>query len=207
MRQVSIIDGVAAIYVEKNVDTDQICPARFLHRPRAKGYAKMLFHDLRFDADGLERDFVLNHASYRDATILVAGDNFGCGSSREQAVWAIHDFGLEAVIAPKFGDIFRGNCVKNGVLPIALDLHSIRKVQEALARASRLSIDLPSQTISSDGMSVPFDIDAFSKARLVSGTTEIAETLTELTTIAAFEADYERRFPWMCTAEQRLSST
>ena len=197
MRKVTLIDAVAAIHDEKNVDTDQICPARFLHTPRAEGYADKLFRDLRFDADGRQTDFVLNREPFSAAQILISGDNFGCGSSREQAVWALDDFGIRAVIAPKFGDIFRGNCVKNGILPIAIDANRLSDIKDAVANSVTVQIDLPSQALRTGSASCFFEIDAFSKERLVEGKTEIAETLLDDQDLKRFEERYALDYPWL----------
>jgi 3-isopropylmalate/(R)-2-methylmalate dehydratase small subunit len=200
MRSVGQIRGTAAPYPRTNVDTDEIVPARFLLRDRKQGFADSLFHDLRFDAAGAERPaFVLNQPCYRDASVLIAGMNFGCGSSREHAVWALLDCGIEAVIAPSFGDIFRNNAVQNGLLLVPLvpaevdhllDLHRVRP--EATIR-----VDLPAQTVdAADGQSFRFDIAMNDKERLLKGRSQIDETLALQAEIDRFEAEYAARFPW-----------
>ena len=121
MKAFKNVESAAAPFLPPNIDTDQILPARFLHKPRSGGFGQYLFHDLRFDVNGAERpEFALNQPHHRDARVVVANVNFGCGSSRENAVWALSDYGFEVVIAPSFGDIFHTNCVKNGLLPVRL---------------------------------------------------------------------------------------
>ncbi len=179
-----------------NVDTDRIVPARFLRRPRSEGYQNFLFHDLR-EAD---RDFVLDRPEYRGATILVAAENFGCGSSREAAVWALAGFGLRAWIAPSFGDIFFENSFKNGALPIVLPLERVASLRGQLeARpGSQVTIDLPAQTVRfPDGALEHFDVDPFRKECLVAGLDEIDLTLRHEEEIAEYEARQQRETPWL----------
>jgi len=195
------LEAVAVPVAMPNVDTDQITPARFLWRPRQDGYAQILFHDLRFDDQGAERpDFILNRAEYRPSRILVAARNFGCGSSREHAVWALYDYGFRAVIAPSFGDIFFNNSFKHGLLPIVLPETRVKSLLETLASApgSRMTVDLQAQQlIAPDGTVDGFSIDPFRKRLLLEGLDEISFTLTYQAEIGAFEADYERRLPWI----------
>ena len=169
-----------------NVDTDRIIPARFLRQPRAAGYEKFLFHDLR-EADPA---FVLDRPEYRDARILVAAENFGCGSSREGAVWALAGAGFRAWIAPSFGDIFFENSFKNGILAIVLPHERVAAIRELLHRdpASELTIDLVAQTVRlPDGTKEGFDVDPFRKECLLAGIDEIALTLRYESAIAAYE--------------------
>ena len=182
-----------------NVDTDRIVPARFLRRPRSEGYEKFLFHDLR---EG-QADFVLDRPEYREARILVAAENFGCGSSREAAVWALAGSGLRAWIAPSFGDIFFENSFKNGALPIVLPLARVAALREQLKAqpGSELTIDLPAQTLSfPDGSVERFEVDAFRKECLVAGIDEIDLTLRHAEEIAAFEERQAAGQPWLYRA-------
>lgn len=196
MNKFDQIDAVAAPFPELNIDTDQIIPARYLSRPRQNGVAECLFHDLRFDADGQEKpDFVLNCGGYRNARVIVAGRNFGCGSSRENAVWALYDYGIRAVIAPSTGDIFYNNSIKNGLLPIflpeAVCNGLIAEIRET--PGAKIAIDLPSQTVRGpDGAEHFFDIDPFAKECLLKGLDEIGYTLSLVDEISAFENRYGR---------------
>ncbi len=190
------LDAVAVPITRPNVDTDQIIPARFLSRDRALGLGECLFHDLRFTPDGQQRpDFVLNDPAYRDARIVVAERNFGCGSSRENAVWALHDYGFRAAIAPSFGDIFRNNSYKNGMLPVILPAESVTELlaQIAAAPGAKVRIDLPDQTVVfPDGSVHSFEIDPFAKHCLLNGVDELAFTLSQADQITAFENRYGR---------------
>ena len=179
-----------------NVDTDRIVPARFLRRPRSEGYQNFLFHDLREGDPG----FVLDRREYRGAKILVAAENFGCGSSREAAVWALAGFGLRAWIAPSFGDIFFENSFKNGALAIVLPLERVAALREQLKSApgSEITIDLPAQTVRfPDGTLASFDVDPFRKECLSAGIDEIELTLRHEGEIAAYEARRRREAPWL----------
>lgn len=179
-----------------NVDTDRIVPARFLRRPRSEGYQNFLFHDLR---EG-ERDFVLDRPEYRGAGILVAAENFGCGSSREAAVWALAGSGLRAWIAPSFGDIFFENSFKNGALAVVLPLERVAALREQLrARpGSEVTIDLPAQTVTfPDGAVERFEVDPFRKECLVAGIDEIELTLRHAHAIEAYEAQARAATPWL----------
>jgi 3-isopropylmalate/(R)-2-methylmalate dehydratase small subunit len=183
------LDGVAVPLPMANVDTDQITPARFLWRPRREGYADVLFHDLRRSTD-----FPLDRPAYRGAGILVAERNFGCGSSREHAVWALVDAGFRAVVAPSFGDIFFNNSFKNGLLPIRLPGERVAALRAALERSpgARIAVDLAAQNVTGpDGAVDRFEIDPFRKELLTEGVDEIEFTLRHAAAIAAFEAAYE----------------
>jgi 3-isopropylmalate/(R)-2-methylmalate dehydratase small subunit len=201
MERFQRIDAVALPVAMANVDTDQLTPARFLWRPRGDGYGQILFHDLRFDDEGAAKpEFILNRPAYRGARILVADRNFGCGSSREHAVWALHDYGFRAVIAPSFGDIFFNNSFKHGLLPIVLPEARVRTLLDALAGApgAHMTIDLEAQqVIGPDGLADSFEIDPFRKRLLLEGLDEIGFTLSLQAEIAAFESDYERALPWI----------
>jgi 3-isopropylmalate/(R)-2-methylmalate dehydratase small subunit len=192
---------VAAPIDEINVDTDQIVPARFLKYSREVGYGRFLFHDLRFDPGGAERpEFVLNRPAFRAARILVVNENFGCGSSREGAVYALADYGIRAVIGPSFGDIFHNNCLKNGLVPVRLPADTVATLRGTLVArpGSRLVVDLPGQrVIASDGAGYPFEIDAFWKEALLQGVDEIGLTLGLGEEITAFEKRYWAERPWL----------
>lgn len=185
------LDAVAAPLGGVNTDTDQVVPARYLQKPRANNFGAYLFHDVRLDAKGGRRaDFLLNDPVYTDARILVAGRNFGCGSSREQAVWALFDGGFRAVVAPSFGDIFYSNSLKNGLLPVVLAQELVDALQDALRQSpgAHVQIDLQAQTIEGPGIpATRFEIDAFSRHCLINGQDEIDYTLSQAARIEAFE--------------------
>jgi 3-isopropylmalate/(R)-2-methylmalate dehydratase small subunit len=196
MNKFDPIEAVAAPFPEFNIDTDQVIPARYLSRPRHDGIAECLFHDLRFDADGQEKpEFVLNRDGYRSARIIVAGRNFGCGSSRENAVWALYDYGIRAVIAPSTGDIFYNNSIKNGLLPIFLpeDVCNGLIAEVTETPGAKIAVDLSLQTVRGpDGIEHSFDIDPFAKECLLKGLDEIGYTLSLVDEISAFENRYGR---------------
>lgn len=181
----------AVPFTRANIDTDQIIPARYLHRPRDDDQGQYLFRDVRLAPDGTEiADFPLNQPVWREARIVLGGANFACGSSRENAVWALYDYGVRAVIAPSFGDIFSNNSVKNGMLAVVLPEDAVATLM-AEAEASpgaAITIDLPSQTVTSAVGSWHFEIDPFAKRSLLEGLDELGFTLTHTEEIAAFEA-------------------
>jgi 3-isopropylmalate/(R)-2-methylmalate dehydratase small subunit len=183
-----------------NCDTDRILPARLLRKPRIPGYERWLFHDVRFDPEGCERpEFVLNQAPYRDARILVAGANYGCGSSREQAVYAMYDYGIRCVIAPSFGDIHYGNALQNGLLPVVLAEADCDRLRAQLhgQPGAALTVDLPAQTVTApDGTVYRFEIDPAAKERLVKGLDDIGLVLQHAERIEAFEDRYLAETPW-----------
>jgi len=193
--------AVAAPMDLPNLDTDRIIPARFLRRPRESGFGPLLFHDVRFDAGGGERaDFVLNRPAYRGARVLVTAENFGCGSSREMAVWALLDYGIRVVIGPSFGDIFFENCFKNGALAIVVAAETAAGLRRMLAErpGAALTVDLEAQTIAgADGPPIRFEVDAFRKHGLLTGRDELALTLEQLPAIEAFEARRRVEMPWL----------
>jgi 3-isopropylmalate/(R)-2-methylmalate dehydratase small subunit len=195
------LDAVAAPMPVPNVDTDQIIPARFLRKSRKDGYGQYLFRDLRFAADGTEKpEFVLNQAPYRGASILVADKNFGCGSSREHAVYALWDYGFRVVIAPSFGDIFFGNSFKNGFLPIVLPEETVARLRGAIQAkpGARMTVDLAAQTVTGpDGIGHLFEIDAYRKECLLKGIDELDFTLARRDEIAAFEKRLGETTPWL----------
>jgi 3-isopropylmalate/(R)-2-methylmalate dehydratase small subunit len=195
------LDAVALPIATANVDTDQIIPARFLYRQRGEGWAQLLFHDLRFNDDGSPRpQFVLNQPAYKDARIVVAQRNFGCGSSREHAVWCLYDYGVRAVIAPSFGDIFRNNSYQNGLLPVILPTDVVEGLIAAVERepGAHIRVDLEAQKVTApDGTEHGFDIDPFRKQCLLAGTDDMGFTLGLKGNIEAFEKGYERALPWL----------
>ena len=194
------LDAIAAPIGVPNIDTDQIIPARFLWRKRRDGFGHLLFHDLRFNDGGEPRpDFVLNRNAYRDARIVVADRNFGCGSSREHAVWALYDYGIRAVVAPSFGDIFFNNSFQNGLLPVVLPAERVAALRSLLEQSpgSRLAINLAAQTVAGpDGAVDQFEIDPFRKECLLAGTDDISFTLGYRDLIAEFEHAYEAKVRW-----------
>jgi 3-isopropylmalate/(R)-2-methylmalate dehydratase small subunit len=174
-----------------NLDTDQIIPKQFLKTVDREGLGAGLFYDLRFSAEGAERrDFVLNDPRYKGAGILIAGDNFGCGSSREHAPWALIDFGISCVVAPSFADIFQGNCFQNGLLPIVLPEADVRALMDEAKGGNHVfDVDLESQTITApSGRAFAFEIDPHRKRKMLEGLDSIGETLLEADAIDAFEA-------------------
>lgn len=200
MKKFDKLTGVAAPFPLMNVDTDMIIPKQFLKTIKRTGLGKSLFFEMRFDEKGAENpDFVLNKPGYRQAQILVTGDNFGCGSSREHAPWAIADFGITCVIAPSFADIFYNNCFKNGILPIALPQSEVDKLMDDAERGANatVSIDLEAQEIRGpDGGAIKFEIDPFRKRCLLEGLDDIGLTLQKADAIAAFETQNATVRPW-----------
>jgi 3-isopropylmalate/(R)-2-methylmalate dehydratase small subunit len=190
------LEALALPIEQSNVDTDQIFPARFLQKARGEGLGRCLFHDLRFNSDGSEKpDFVLNKPQFRDARIIVGNENFGCGSSRENAVWALADYGFRVALAPSFGDIFASNCLKNGVLPIRLPTNVVSALLARLAQTSPqkpIQVDLETQTVTlPDGVSHPFEVEPFARHCVINGLDELDYTLTRIDEIAAFESRYD----------------
>jgi 3-isopropylmalate/(R)-2-methylmalate dehydratase small subunit len=201
MEKFTQLTGIAAPLPMINVDTDKILPAVYLKTIERTGLGKVLFDEIRYRPDGSESpDFVLNRPPYRNARILVAGDNFGCGSSREHAPWALLDFGIRCVIAPSFADIFYNNCFKNGLLPIALPQAVVDALMEDTQKGANavLAIDLESQTITRpDGAVVRFDIDPFRKHCLLHGLDDIALTEQKTPAIDRFEEEHRAVRPWL----------
>ena len=194
------LTGIAAPLPMINVDTDMIIPKQFLKTIKRTGLGKNLFDEMRYDDDGNERpDFVLNKQAYRSAEILVAGDNFGCGSSREHAPWALLDFGIRCVIAPSFADIFYNNCFKNGILPIALPQKEVDKLMDDAERGANatVTVDLVNQEIRGpDGGIITFDIDPFRKHCLLEGLDDIGLTLQHADAISTYENAQADKRPW-----------
>jgi 3-isopropylmalate/(R)-2-methylmalate dehydratase small subunit len=201
MDKFTTVTGVAAPMPLVNIDTDMIIPKQFLKTIERSGLGKNLFDEMRYDRDGNEiADFVLNQPQYRNAEILVAGDNFGCGSSREHAPWALLDFGIRCVISTSFADIFFNNCFKNGILPIVLPQEAVEVLMDDARKGSnaRMTVDLESQTItSSDGQSFGFEVDAFKKHCLLNGLDDIGLTLEKAAAIDTFEAKAAQSRPWV----------
>jgi 3-isopropylmalate/(R)-2-methylmalate dehydratase small subunit len=204
MEKFTTITAVAAPLPMINVDTDMIIPKQFLKTIKRSGLGKDLFNEMRFLDDGSENpDFVLNKPAYRNAQILVAGENFGCGSSREHAPWAIQDFGIRCIIAPSFADIFYNNSFKNGILPIVLPAEDVEKLMDDAERGANaiVTIDLESQTITDpDGGKIKFELDPFKKHCLLNGLDEIGLTMEKEQSITDFEATRRVATPWLDTA-------
>jgi 3-isopropylmalate/(R)-2-methylmalate dehydratase small subunit len=201
MQKFETLTGVAAPLPIDNVDTDMIIPKQYLKTIQRTGLGKGLFSELRYNDDGSENpDFVLNKPAYRQARIIVAGDNFGCGSSREHAPWALLDFGIRCVISTDFADIFYNNCFKNGILPIKVNPQDLAKLMDDAERGANatLSVDLPNQEIRGpDGGVVRFELDPFRKHCLLEGLDDIGLTLKETPAIAAYEGKAKNAHPWL----------
>ncbi len=201
MDKFTTLTGIAAPLPLINIDTDMIIPKQFLKTIERSGLGKNLFDEMRFDQSGNEiPEFVLNKPAYRDAQILVAGDNFGCGSSREHAPWALLDFGIRCVIAPSFADIFFNNCFKNGILPIPLPQEEVDKLMDDASNGANatLTIDIEAQEITRpDGQKIAFEIDPFRKHCLLNGLDDIGLSLTKFEAIDAFEATVQSARPWV----------
>ena len=200
MEKFTTLTGVAAPLPMVNVDTDMIIPKQFLKTIKRTGLAKGLFYELRFDEQGNAKDFVLDKPAYKDAKILVAGENFGCGSSREHAPWALLDAGIRCVIASSFADIFYNNCFKNGILPITLPQEQVDLLMDDAERGANaiVTVDLEKQEITGpDGGKISFEIDAFRKHCLLNGLDDIALTLEKDDKIAAFESQRGGAQPWL----------
>ena len=195
------LTGVAAPLPIINVDTDMIIPKQYLKTIKRTGLGSALFSEMRYLDDGAENpDFVLNKPAYRNAKIIVAGDNFGCGSSREHAPWALLDFGVRCVISTSFADIFYNNCFKNGILPIKVSPEDLKKLMDDAERGSNatMTIDLPNQEIRGpDGGTVKFDIDPFRKHCLLNGLDDIGLTMEKAPSIDAFEQKQAAGQPWL----------
>ena len=201
MEKFTTLTGVAAPLPMINVDTDMIIPKQFLKSIKRTGFGGNLFFEMRYREDGSENpDFVLNKTPYREARILVAGTNFGCGSSREHAPWALLDFGIRCVIAPSFAEIFYNNCIKNGILPVSLPETDVDRLMDDAGRGANatLTVDLENQVITGpDGASVTFDLDPFHKHCLLNGVDDIAQTLEKTEKIDDFEARQKEAQPWL----------
>ncbi|MBU3916220.1 3-isopropylmalate dehydratase small subunit [bacterium] len=195
------LTGIAALLNRRNVDTDQIIPKQYLTRIEKTGFGAYLFNDWRFNADGSENtDFELNNNKFRGATILVAGDNFGCGSSREHAPWALLDYGFKVIISTSFADIFFNNCFKNGILLIKVSSEDLSRLMTEISgnEGVKFNVDLANQKISTPGgISLRFEIDAFKKESLLQGLDEISWSLKHQTKIQDFEKAQKASQPWL----------
>ncbi len=200
MEKFTTLTGVAAPMPLVNIDTDMIIPKQFLKTIQRSGLGKNLFDEMRFTQDGAEiPDFVLNQPAYRNAQILVAGDNFGCGSSREHAPWALLDFGIRCVISTSFADIFFNNCFKNGILPVVLPQEAVDALMDDARKGAnaRITVDLETQTVTaSDGTTFKFKVDAFKKHCLMNGLDDIGLTLEKASAIDSYEAKNATLRPW-----------
>ena len=199
MEKFELLKGIAAPLEMINVDTDMIIPKQFLKTIKRSGLGKNLFHELRYDIQGnIKNDFVLNWDPYKQASILVAGDNFGCGSSREHAPWSLLDFGFKCIIAPSFADIFYNNCFKNGILPIRLDQKTVDVLMDQANQKKHLTINLKDQLIVlEDGNTIEFQIDPFRKKCLLEGLDDIGLTLQKKEKIDQYEASLKNTHPWI----------
>jgi 3-isopropylmalate/(R)-2-methylmalate dehydratase small subunit len=194
------LHALAAPIDETNVDTNQLCPTRFNKVPRGPAYARILFHDLRFDASGNEREFILNAEPWRQAKVLVTGRNFGCGSSRESAVYALAEFGIRCVIAPSFGDIFAANAAKNGLLTVELPEETVAEIRQQLRSrpGAHIGVDLPAQEVTdANGKVHRFEIHPVKKRCLLEGLDDIARTGEYRDRFAAYEARRRAEVPWL----------
>lgn len=201
MDKFTTLTGVAAPLDQVNIDTDAIIPKQYLKTIARTGLGKGLFSEMRYKEDGSENpDFVLNKPAYRNSKILVAGDNFGCGSSREHAPWALLDYGITCVISTSFADIFYNNCFQNGVLPAKVSKEDLDKLMEAAGRGANatFTVDLQAQEITGpDGETVKFDIDPYNKHCLLNGLDDIGITMQKDKSIGAFEGKVKESRPWM----------
>jgi 3-isopropylmalate/(R)-2-methylmalate dehydratase small subunit len=201
MDKFTTITGIAAPMPLVNIDTDMIIPKQFLKTIQRSGLGKNLFDEMRYTQDGAEiPDFVLNREPYRKAEIIVAGDNFGCGSSREHAPWALLDFGIRCVISTSFADIFFNNCFKNGILPIVLPQEAVDVLMEDAKKGgnARMTVDLEAQTVSSsDGVTFGFEVDPFRKHCLLNGLDDVGLTLEKASSIDSFESRAKVLRPWV----------
>lgn len=198
MEKFEKLAGVAAPMPLVNIDTDMIIPKVFLKTIKRSGLGVNLFDEMRYDREGNEKpDFVLNKTQYREAKILVAGDNFGCGSSREHAPWAIADFGIKCVVSTSFADIFYNNCFNNGILPIIIDDKSIQELSEYSKRKEEIEVDLNEQEILYGNKKLTFDIEPAKKKRLLEGLDNIGLSLKKIPNIEKFENSMNKTKPWI----------
>ena len=201
MDKFTTMTGIAAPMPLVNIDTDMIIPKQFLKTIHRSGLGKNLFDEMRYDAEGNELpDFILNQPAYRESQFIVAGDNFGCGSSREHAPWALLDFGIRAVISTSFADIFFNNCFKNGILPIVMPQEVVDVLMEDARKGAnaRITIDLENQQVTtSDGQSFPFEVDAFRKHCMINGLDDIGLTLEKSSKIDSYEDKMAQSRPWV----------
>ena len=198
MEKFNILKGVPANLPMMNVDTDMIIPKQFLKTIKRSGLGKSLFFEMRYDEQGKKmNDFVLNTEPYDKSSILLAGKNFGCGSSREHAPWALLDFGIKCVISPSFADIFYNNCFKNGMLPIVLDQKQLEELVEYSERKEAIEINLTEQKIKLGNKIISFEVDAFKKKCLLDGLDDISLSLERSAKISSYEQNIHKTKPWM----------
>ncbi|ORU89843.1 MAG: 3-isopropylmalate dehydratase small subunit [Cycloclasticus sp. symbiont of Poecilosclerida sp. M] len=202
MEQYKKHESVAALMNRNNVDTDQIIPKQFLKKVERTGFGVHLFHDWRYNDDGVtdNPDFELNKSSFKDAKILVAGDNFGCGSSREHAPWAIADYGFNTIISTSYADIFYNNCFKNGILAIVVDESQLDALMQEINANEGVSfaVDLENQTVTTPaGNGFSFEIDPFRKENMIKGLDDIGLTLKHVDKIGEYEEQHKKRYPWL----------
>jgi 3-isopropylmalate/(R)-2-methylmalate dehydratase small subunit len=198
MQPFNTLNAIAAPLPIENVDTDMIIPKQFLKTIKRTGLKEGLFYEMRFDVNGKRNDdFVLHREPYTHAEILVSNDNFGCGSSREHAPWALLDFGIRCVIAPSFADIFYNNCFKNGILPVKLPQDSVNKLMQTAEAGQKIIVDLPSQTVKAGNHSFNFDVDPFRKTCLLGGLDDIGLTMKKLDAISGFEDKQKSAAGWL----------
>ncbi len=197
MKPFTTLTGIAAPLPIINIDTDMIIPKQFLKTIKRSGLGKNLFDEMRFTPEGKEiPEFVLNREPYRHATVLVAGENFGCGSSREHAPWALLDFGIRCVIAPSFADIFHNNCFQNGILPVTLPQDQVDQLMEDAKQGREITIDLQAQTVKAGNKQFSFNIDAFRKDCMLKGLDAVGITMQHQDAISAFEAKRKSTQAW-----------
>ena len=198
MDKFNTLKSIPAYLLLLNIDTDMIIPKQFLKTIKRTGLGKNLFHEMRYDEKGnLIEDFILNKKPYNESKILLAGKNFGCGSSREHAPWALLDFGIKCIIAPSFADIFYNNCFKNGILPIVLDEKNIQELTEYSKRKTDIEIKIETQEIVYGNKVFKFDLDSFKKKCMMEGTDDIALSLEKLTNIQNYGNKIKSKKPWL----------
>jgi len=199
MEKFSVLQSVAAPMPLVNIDTDMIIPKQFLKTIKRNGLGKNLFHEMRFDLEGNEiADFILNQDTYKNSHIIITGSNFGCGSSREHAPWALFDFGIKCIIAPSFADIFYNNCFKNGILPLVLPTKDVEELMElAKDPQNNVNVDLPKQEVMAGNKVYKFEIDGFRKTCLLEGLDDIGLTLQKEEKINIFEAQNQQKLSWL----------
>ena len=198
MKKFSSIKSIPAYLPIVNIDTDMIIPKQFLKTIKRTGLGKNLFFEMRYDQSGKEiNDFILNNSPYNNSKILIAGKNFGCGSSREHAPWALLDFGITCVISSSYADIFYNNCFKNGILPITISEDQIKEISEYSKRKEEISVNLPEQTINFGNKEIKFEIDQFKKKCLIEGLDDIALSLEKSDKIISYENKIKTTKPWI----------
>jgi len=208
MQKFEKLKAIAAPLNIQNVDTDMIIPKQFLTTIKRTGLGEGLFYEMRYDINGKKiEDFILHQAPYTNANILVSGDNFGCGSSREHAPWALNDFGIRCIIAPSFADIFYNNCFKNGMLPIRLPQADVDQIMKVAERGEQVEINLPEQTIRFGNTEIKFDVDATNKHNLLNGLDDIGLTLERGTQINNFEDKQKQSNFWLYKYGTNLGAT